>query len=335
MKLRFHPNRTRVCEYRRRQAAIRHDPVDRKASFNPCATRMIRACLVSLGMIAGGLLACAQQTPPRGLPSSVRYALLLRSSPRPLRIHVVSIDLRDRDLSFDVVAEPDPDGPGRADTSLAPPSVLAARGDALVAINTAAWAMLPDPATGKSPGYVAGYAADIEGWVADGRRRLSAPQRSFCSVWMGRDGKVGFGEIANDAAVAGLGTPVRWAVSGFGMVLDDGRVLREASDVRHPRSAIGLSADGNTLVWMVVDGRQRGFSEGVSEHELGQLLLEAGCVRGLNLDGGGSSSLWFRGKNGRPTLVNSPSDLTGPRAVPVMLVLKHRAPSGSPAGNKP
>lgn len=66
----------------------------------------------------------------------------------------------------------------------------------------------------------------------------------------------------------------------------------ERSDAtqRHPRTGIGVSADGSKIVMMVVDGR--GSSVGCTTGTLGDLLIFAGCAEGVNLDGGGSSTLY-------------------------------------------
>jgi hypothetical protein len=76
---------------------------------------------------------------------------------------------------------------------------------------------------------------------------------------------------------------------GDGVNLDSEAERGDASD-RHPRTGIGISADGNTIVMMVVDGR--GASAGVPTGHLGDLLIYAGCAEGVNLDGGGSSTLY-------------------------------------------
>lgn len=59
----------------------------------------------------------------------------------------------------------------------------------------------------------------------------------------------------------------------------------------HPRTGIGVSADGTKIVMMVVDGRS-GRSAGCTTGTLGDLLIFAGCHEGVNLDGGGSSTLY-------------------------------------------
>ena len=65
---------------------------------------------------------------------------------------------------------------------------------------------------------------------------------------------------------------------------------RGDASARHPRTGIGVSADGNTIVMMVIDGR--GASRGVTTGMLGDMLLYAGAYEGVNIDGGGSSTLY-------------------------------------------
>jgi len=78
---------------------------------------------------------------------------------------------------------------------------------------------------------------------------------------------------------------------------------------RHPRTAVGVRADGRILL-VAVDGRQPERSVGMTIAELAALLLELGAVEALNMDGGGSTTLVAGGR-----VVNHPSDLTGERPV--------------------
>src|SRR5262245_1960548 len=71
---------------------------------------------------------------------------------------------------------------------------------------------------------------------------------------------------------------------------------------RGPRTAVGQRADGG-IILVTTDGRQPGFSVGMTNFELAQTLVRFGAVRGMGLDGGGSSTLAFDG-----TVLNSPSD---------------------------
>lgn len=78
---------------------------------------------------------------------------------------------------------------------------------------------------------------------------------------------------------------------------------------RHPRSFAGIKENGNILL-VTVEGRNPEESIGVNFFESAQILQSLGAVKGLNLDGGGSSAMVVGG-----TLVNKPSDTTGERPV--------------------
>jgi Phosphodiester glycosidase/FlgD Ig-like domain len=85
---------------------------------------------------------------------------------------------------------------------------------------------------------------------------------------------------------------------------------------RGPRTAIGQRGDGG-IVLVTTDGRQPGLSVGMTNFELAQTLVRFGAVRGMGLDGGGSSTLAFDG-----TVLNSPSD-GRERAVSTALMLEY------------
>jgi exopolysaccharide biosynthesis protein len=69
----------------------------------------------------------------------------------------------------------------------------------------------------------------------------------------------------------------------------------------HPRTLVGWNANERFLV--VVDGRQPDYSVGLALPDAAKLLALVGATEGINLDGGGSSTLTIRG-----TVVNRPSD---------------------------
>jgi len=71
---------------------------------------------------------------------------------------------------------------------------------------------------------------------------------------------------------------------------------------RQPRTAVGITADGSMLL-VVVDGRQPGYSVGMTLGELAELMNTLGARHAINLDGGGSSAMWLNGQR-----VNRPSD---------------------------
>jgi hypothetical protein len=107
-------------------------------------------------------------------------------------------------------------------------------------------------------------------------------------------------------------------VGGAGLLLRNGERIDDWSieqfnpgfaEMRHPRTMIGTTADGT--IWMaVVDGRQPQLSSGMTLEELRRLAMRLALTNALNLDGGGSTTIWVQGQ-----VVNSPSDVTGPRKV--------------------
>jgi hypothetical protein len=86
---------------------------------------------------------------------------------------------------------------------------------------------------------------------------------------------------------------------------------------RDPRTAIGQRADG-TIVMVAVDGRQPGWSVGITNWDLAQTLARYGCVTGFALDSGGSTTIAFDGK-----VLNRPSDSYGERPVGEALVIAY------------
>lgn len=107
-----------------------------------------------------------------------------------------------------------------------------------------------------------------------------APEHTDSGLW----GQIRHGLAAGPLIVRdGERTdPSTWETEGFSPGTH--------SDVRHPRSAIGRTADGRVLL-VTVDGRQPGYSVGMTMHELAHLLRQMGAVDGLALDGGGSSQM--------------------------------------------
>lgn len=84
---------------------------------------------------------------------------------------------------------------------------------------------------------------------------------------------------------------------------------------RQPRTAVGQRADGR-IIFVAVDGRQPGYSVGMTIFALAQTLFRLGAVTGSALDGGGSTTMAFDGK-----LLNRPSGPGGERAVSEALLL--------------
>jgi uncharacterized protein YigE (DUF2233 family) len=116
---------------------------------------------------------------------------------------------------------------------------------------------------------------------------------------------------------------VKYAIGGGPRLIREGRVLVEFGDEqfdqdlalkRHPRTAIGITGGGE-IVLVVVDGRSK-YSTGASLNELAWMMRGLGCVNAINLDGGGSSTLYVGG-----AVLNRPSDGKERRVANALLLL--------------
>jgi exopolysaccharide biosynthesis protein len=98
---------------------------------------------------------------------------------------------------------------------------------------------------------------------------------------------------------------------------------------RAPRTAVGASSDGTKLFLVTIDGRQSGYSNGVTIPELAAYMRSIGAHNAINLDGGGSTTMVARYPwADHVSVVNRPSDPGGrQRAVPTTLqVISKAAP---------
>ena len=103
---------------------------------------------------------------------------------------------------------------------------------------------------------------------------------------------------------------IKMAVSGGAVLVKEGEIPETFSSNitgSNPRTAIGVSKDGNTLYLVTVDGRQVS-SIGMTQTELAEFLKEKGVYNAINLDGGGSTTMVARNL-GEAVIktVNSPS----------------------------
>jgi exopolysaccharide biosynthesis protein len=86
---------------------------------------------------------------------------------------------------------------------------------------------------------------------------------------------------------------------------------------RAPRTAVGIMEDGKYML-VCVDGHQPGYSVGATLTELAWTMKDLGATEALNLDGGGSSTLWLQGHT-----LNRPSD-GGERPISTALLVMPR-----------
>lgn len=245
---------------------------------------------------------------------SYRYVWTPRG---PWAVHLLSADLSRCDLSLAVVPGLEEDGTTRRLRRISEmrPTLEA---EALAGVNGDFF--LP---TGSPSG------PEV---TASTRRAVTRP----AFAWLpGQEPWIGTPKLDEEGATFGAGktspararTPAEAStnrtsglrvVGGFPELLDGGLPVGDeaTSDnptfarARHPRTAVGFDSDLTFLWLVVVDGRQGGYSGGISLPELTDLLLALGVEEALNLDGGGSSTMLVR-----DSLVNRPSDDSGERPV--------------------
>ena len=143
--------------------------------------------------------------------------------------------------------------------------------------------------------------------VMEGVEYHSVASENFFAIL--KDGTAMIGSPSDYAAYQ---DQIQEAVGGSVYLVKDGESVVDSSadyyNRRHSRTCVGITAEGK-VVLMVLDGRQEPFSAGGSAEELAQIMLDAGCVTAINLDGGGSTTFVAK-QEGSDTLtvVNRPSD---------------------------
>ncbi len=137
-------------------------------------------------------------------------------------------------------------------------------------------------------------------------------------VLSARNGKSGFSSMADfrigDEVVFQFNDPenkwtnVSQAVGGEKILINNGIITSGLPTTNYsPVTAVGVKANGE-VVFYQADGRST-LSQGVSNSEVAQFLHKLGCVKALQLDGGGSSAIIARMPgHSSPGLLNNPSD---------------------------
>lgn len=271
-----------------------------------------------------GLLLLSAAAPPS---APVLVEELVRDTAEgPVRGWVARVDLLDRRVSFVTTApvRPRPDDPPGTEAHLVPTDAWA-EGEGLdLAVNGGFFARL-DATPGRPAGWVEGQPVDIVGLTRSESRTVSPlriagePEPALlvdetsegrscpCTVRPALATERDLDGIED--AVAGMGP--RNGQPGTLLVesgANRGSTAQVAPAVRHPRTAAGVTRDGRTLLLVVVDGRQPGWSIGATLPELASLLIEAGAWTAVNLDGGGSTTVWRREPGGAGRVLNRPSD---------------------------
>lgn len=115
---------------------------------------------------------------------------------------------------------------------------------------------------------------------------------------------------------------VEYAIGGGPYLIREGRIYidnqkfsRSFLWTKSPRTAVGYTKKG-TLVLVTIDGRRKGFSEGATITEIAKIMKELGCYNAMNLDGGTSTQMVYKGR-----LVNYPAVKGGSRVTNALMII--------------
>jgi hypothetical protein len=253
----------------------------------------------------------------------VRLIHQTEATPRPLNINVVEIDLIAPGIGFQMTPvgpEPRPIGtkPGVAgvpmETIRQTPRQFANAIGAQIAINASYYAdeAFSDMLWANNLGLTASNGTTYSPWELppnndnDFDDALNITQTNVAQ----------FVKMPSSVPSGFETTP---AVSLYNTVTGNHRLIQSNNIVApdscsvcalNPRTAVGLTSGNTKLLLMTVDGRQPGFSEGVTLVELANFLSSFGATNAINLDGGGSTQMVMNyfGDAAAAQLVSVPSE---------------------------
>lgn len=245
------------------------------------------------------------------------YSVERLTLPGPVAGVMVKVNLADPRVAVKVALtddrDPDGDGPcvGQLDTT----SHAARKHGFAITLNASFFAApTSKDVLGKKVRYFVGNCSYPVGWHVAAGKLITRPanDKLRAALVVQEDGRVSIRDDWRE-----LPKTARYAVSGNAMLLRDGKIVHaDAEAIRHPRSAVGISADGKSLILLAIDGRQapadgsgEQYSRGANLHELGVLMLRFGARDALNLDGGGSTTMVLKDPHtGVFFVANRPSD---------------------------
>jgi hypothetical protein len=265
-----------------------------------CMNRRLLLCIAALSALVLSL------SPASGQALVVTQKTWTLSG-QTARGWIATVKLTDPSVEI-VVTSPTPTGTPEA--NLLATDLWHTQSGNKVSINANFFGKLTDPAAD-----IIGLSV-TDGTVVSPIRQFGATPDPAIMFRADRTAQVGFlsntdAQAAWDA-VAGVGPSNTDTVPGTLLVTDGvntGATARVDPLNRNPRTALGLNQAGDTLIIIEVDGRQTGWSVGMTLPELADALLQAGAYRAVNLDGGGSSAFIYTQDNGT-VVKNRPSDGT-------------------------
>lgn len=204
----------------------------------------------------------------------------------PQNINVLEIDTRKRDIT--IVYDKDRN---------VPTSELSRGAKALASVNAGFF----DMKRGGSTAYI-----KVDGSVPDtDTAKWRGYPRFTGSLIITTKGRVFLEETGSHTTYTSVPKYDDVLVTGP-LLMDDGRRMKLKDDsfvtTRHPRTCLGIISR-HKIILVTVDGRSE-QSAGMDLNELTDLMISLGCREAINLDGGGSTTMWLSDQG----VVNMPSD---------------------------
>jgi hypothetical protein len=235
--------------------------------------------------------------PERPIFRGITYERIVRTSPRPIVLHVARIDLTAGGIEPFVTP---PDRSAGRDTRGKKTSAFLEDHDLQLAVNGGFF--YPFHSDGPFDYYPhPGDPVSIIGVTASDGARYGDPDPDSTVLAFFPGPRAVMTASTSSAPIA---------ISGAPRLVEGGLPIRSFPSLRHPiapepRTAVALDRERRILGVIVVDGRQPSHSEGITLAELAAVIVELGFADAVNLDGGGSSAL-VREHDGAAELLSTP-----------------------------
>lgn len=225
----------------------------------------------------------------------ISHLKIERTEPRLMKINILRIDLKTPGLDFTATDRDKDWGKEMPEPKCEKYTIRTKRQrtrefmketrekglNVVVAVNAAPWGPWQRPFNHKYAD-VSGVNI-LNGRIISDRKNGAGP---VFVIW-----KNGTPEILSRLNLEDYGS-IKIALSGFSIIARNGKSTYRDKSLA-PRTAYGISADKRYLYLLVVDGRQKDWSMGMSCQEAGLWLLAAGASDAINMDGGGSTTLIY------------------------------------------
>lgn len=280
---------------------MRHQSISPKFIFKGFKLLCLSAFVLA---VPSHVRAITVVNPWQSIFQGIDYATGFTDEPVPQRINSLRIDLSNPDLQF--FSTPS-NGGEPEETTAQTTSQFLDEFDLQVAVNANFFAPCCNAA--PEPKDVIGLAisesqliSPADGMIFGGTGEV--PE----SLLISQDNEIDILRVNNMTDL----TDVFTSVSGSPRLLTDGQISVPVTPPNafadlNPRTAVGLSQNEQYLFLLTIDGRQPEISEGATLYQTAEWLLRFGAFQGLNLDGGGSTTLVREGQSGNPQLLNTPS----------------------------